>query len=174
MKKTVGSQIQHNLTTSTDTGTTDVIALQQAMQNDYLKELFAVIDRDYNLYKKEFYIVVLTKAERILTNTFRNYFFTRHSCPTPFYDQTVFRYNKALGRVEYLWTVPGKEECIYLAQNASDLPTEEQQLLQYVRMYIDGTLLKLAKKLNKETKEQGILYKKSEKEIEAEKEIVHV
>jgi hypothetical protein len=174
MKQTVGQQINDNLRKSNDFGSVNVIELQHAMQENYIKELRSVIDKDYNNYPQDFYVVVLTKAERILTNTFRNYFFTRHSCPTPFYDQTVFRYNKKAGRIEYLWTVPGKDECVYLAHHASELPTKEQELLSFVRMYVDGTLLKLAKKLNKETQEQGILYKKSEKEIEAQKEITNV
>ncbi len=164
-KKTVGAQIQQNAQSQTDSSQINVMELQQSMQEDYMKELLDLIDKDYHKYPGDFYVVVLTKAERLLANTFRNYFLTRHSCPTPFYDQTVWRYNKKMGRVEYLWTVPGKEECKHILMTHKEIPTEGRQLVQFVWMFFNGELLKLAQKFNKETQEQGILYRKKEEEI---------
>jgi len=161
-KKTVGELVSQNAQNNKNNDSINVMDLQKSMQEDYMNELLAIVDKDHSLYPGDFYVVVLTKAERILTNTFRNYFFSRSSCPTPFYDQTVWRYNKRVGRVEYLWTVPGKDECVYILQNKSELPPSHQQLLKFVIMFFKGVLLDMAKKFNKETQEQGVLYKISE------------
>jgi len=163
-KTTVGQLVYDNLVSSGDQGPVSVVELEHAMQADYLKNLLDRIDKDHDRYSGDFYVVVLTKKEKILDSTFRNYFFTRNSCPTPFFDQSVFKYNKKAGRVEYLWTLPDKKVCAHFAQHHADVPAEEQMLLGFVMNYYNGTLLKLAQKLNNETQEQGILYIKETKE----------
>lgn len=168
-RKTIGEQVLHNLNSSSESGKLSVVELERGMQEEYMNELLDVIDQDYEKYPNDFYIVVLTKNERIIPNGFRNYFFTRHSCPTPFFDQTVFKYNKAQGKVEYIWTVPAKDVCEHLALNASQVVQEERMLLGFVLKYYNGKLLELARELNKETQEQGILYIKDHEEIQREK-----
>lgn len=130
--------------------TFDLTELQRKMQEDYMKELLVAIDRGYLIYPKDFFVEVQTKNEKLLSNVFRNYFIDRETCPTPNYDQSVYRYNRQLGQIEYLWTIPSRDASFHLMDNASVVHKDEQQLLGFVMMYDDGTLLKLCKKLNNE------------------------
>ena len=99
---------------------------------------------------RDFYVVVLTKKERLLQNVIRNYFLTRTTCPTPDYDQTVYKYHHESGYIEYLWTVPNKETCINMKTYALQVPPEQKELLNFVLSFYDGTLLKKAQQLNNE------------------------
>lgn len=135
----------------------DPIELERAMQEDYMKELLDTIDKGIKEYSHDFYITVITKNEKLMPNVFRNYFFHRKSCPTPEYDQSVYRYNRPLERVEYLWTVPSKEACIHLKKNALQVVSEEKGLLNFVLQFYDGTLLRLSKKFNNEKDNSPIL-----------------
>ena len=154
-KKTVGAHAQELLQKTPDSR--DPREIQEGMQEDYMKELHACIDTNYPLYEETFYIVVLTKAEKLMPNVFRNYFCARKTCPTPEYDQSVFRYNKALGRIEYLWTIPGKDVCHHLRDNASQVVTDEKMLLEFVMKFFSGTLLKVAQKYNCEESNENII-----------------
>ncbi len=98
----------------------------------------------------DFYVVVSTKKERLLPNVLRNYFFTRFSCPSPEYDQTVYRYHRADDALEFLWVVPSKDACQHFYNNPLQTSEDERELLEYVLSFLDGTLLNRAKKLNGE------------------------
>lgn len=154
-KKTVGAQASELLEKIPESQ--DPVELERAMQEDYMKELHACINDSYDTYDNVFYITVLTKAERLMPNVFRNYFFARKTCPTPEYDQSVFRYNKELGRIEYLWTVPGKDVCYHLEENAAQVVTAEKMLLGFVLQFLDGSLLKACKKFNEEKSDTNII-----------------
>jgi len=122
---------------------------------------------DYNLFiclkeaKKHFYgdffVVVTTKKERLMQNVIRNYFFARNTCPTPEWDQTVYRYDHQSGDVFFLWVIPAKDVCQHIVMNALTLPPEERQLLEFVMQFHDGTLLKRAKKFNNEQDDSSLL-----------------
>jgi hypothetical protein len=128
--------------------TQDPIELQREMQSDYVDNLIEAAHNNKDNYDDVFYIVVLTKKEKLMQNVMRNYFFTRQSCPTPQYDQSVFMYNPKDEEITYLWTVPDKETCEIFRENA--LQVHERELLQCVLDFYDGTLDKLAEKLNNE------------------------
>lgn len=102
------------------------------------------------LPSKDFFLVVLTKKEKLMPNVLRNYFFFRNSCPTPDYDQTVYQYLKNSDAIEFLWTIPSKDTCHLLIDNKLQVAPEEFELLNFVLQFEDGTLYKLAKKLNGE------------------------
>lgn len=127
-----------------------LVEQQEAMTEDYWKELCACVNDGYSKYKDSFYVVVITKREKLLSNVLRNYFLHRQSCPTPQYDESVYRYNRDAGRIEYLWTVPSKDTCIYLAENKLLVHTSEHQLLNFVLDFYAGKLDLLAKKFNGE------------------------
>lgn len=154
-KKTVGEQSQELLNKKPESR--DPRELERAMQEDYMKELRKCIDESYSLYDNIFYVTVITKNEKLLPNVFRNYFFARSSCPTPEYDQSVFRYNKESGRIEYIWTVPSKDACHHLRDNESQVVTEERMLLEFVLKYFNGDLLKISRKYNKEETDNNII-----------------
>lgn len=147
-KKTVGQEAYSRLIKTPEKA--DPIELQRAMHEDYEKNINECIDRSLKDYYGDFYVVVTTKKERIMQNVLRNYFFGRKSCPTPEYDQTVYKYTRSGGDLEFLWVVPSKDTCELLRDNALNVAPEERVLRDFVLEFYDGTLLKKSKGLNGE------------------------
>ncbi len=133
------------------------IELEREMHTEYEANLFSCIETGKKMYGNSFYVVVITKRERLMPNVFRNYFFSRSSCPTPDWDQTVYRYEKSCDEIEFLWVIPSKDTCEHLTLNALQVAPEERALLGFVLSFSDGTLFKLAKKLNKEMEHSPLL-----------------
>jgi hypothetical protein len=121
------------------------------------KSLFACIDDYKKKCPGDFYIVVITKKERLLENVIRNYFMARLSCPTPDYDQTVYKVHRRDDSIEFMWTIPSKDTCLHIKQNVLAMDPEEQQLVKFVLDFADGTLFKLSKKLNNEMDDSILL-----------------
>ncbi|MFI5332559.1 MAG: hypothetical protein ACHQVS_00490, partial [Candidatus Babeliales bacterium] len=118
---------------------------------DFDKELFACWEQERKKYTGDFYIVVITKKEKLLANVIRNYFFSRQSCPTPDWDQTVYKVSRYLDdAIDYLWCIPSREICQEFIHDPLSVPEEEKQLLSHVLDFNDGTLFRLAKQLNGE------------------------
>lgn len=134
---------------------------QEAMQSEYMKNLVDAVDRGYKKYPGNFFVEVQTKNEPLLPNVFRNYFIDRVSCPTPNYDQSVFRYNREKGEVEYIWTIPSRDACHHIKNNAMEIVREEQQLLRFVLMFDNGTLFLMCKKFNGEELDSPLLTKET-------------
>ena len=126
------------------------IELEREMQSEYMKHLMDCIDAHYEIFPGDFFIQVITKNEKLLPNVFRNYFAARRTCPTPDYDQSVYKYNRFKGTVEYIWTVPSKDSCYHLLQNYNEVAPEERQLLTFVAMFASGELAKVCLKQNGE------------------------
>lgn len=147
-KKTIG-QIATDLSQK-QTEKISIIDQQRSMQEDYMKELLNAVDRGYKKYTNDFFIHVETKIEKILSNVVRNYFIDRNSCPTPNYDQTVYRYNRSKGQIEYLWTIPDRETAHHLLLHSKEVVQEEKELLNFVVKFANGSLFKLCKQLNNE------------------------
>ncbi len=154
-QKTVG-QVSTELKSKKSENYT-AMELQEGMQENYMKELWECIHTNQDLYENVFYIEVLTKHERVLNNVFRNYFFARKTCPTPFYDQTVWHYNKARDKLTYLWTVPSHQDCDYYIHHQNVVVPDERELLSFVLRYKDGTLLRLAQGLNEEKNDLPVI-----------------
>ena len=85
-----------------------------------------------------------------MNNVIRNYFLTRFSCPTPEWDQAVYKYDTKSDSLDFLWVVPAKDICKNLKDNALNIDPSEKELLNFVLSFEDGTLLQLSKKLNNE------------------------
>lgn len=126
------------------------IDLEKQMQSEYMQYLLDCIDAHYHLFPGNFFIQVITKNEKLLHNVFRNYFTARRSCPTPDYDQTVFKYDREKGAVEYVWTIPSRDACYHLLQNAKEVVQEERALLSFVAQFESGELAKICMRLNGE------------------------
>jgi hypothetical protein len=122
---------------------------------DYLPNLISKVEEGKkSMPNSNFYIVVLTKCERLLRNVYRHYFFTRISCPTPDYDQAVYLYRSDKDELEFLWVVPDPRTIRYFMDNVFDIPEEDRCLLKYIFDFNDGKLDKLARSLNGEKEEQ--------------------
>lgn len=141
-----------------DAETTDPIEIQREMQKDYEKNIHECIIRaKKDLGNIDFYIVVETKKERLLENVLRNYFFYRRTCPTPTYDQTVYKYHKEEDVIEFLWVLPSKDTCELFRDNILQIHPEERDLLNYILEFHEGTLLEKCKILNNEQKNNPLL-----------------
>ncbi len=113
-------------------------------------EMLKAVDRGKQTFPDGFYVVVETKKEPKMKNVLRNYFIIRNSCPTPQYDNAVYRYHTQSEQLEFLWVLPSRQVYNMLKEHALEIPLEERQLLQFVLEDGDGTLLKKCKKLNGE------------------------
>ena len=130
----------------------DPIEIQRKMQEDWCNQIDLCISSNMHEYMDDFFVVIITKRERLMQNVIRNYFCARSTCPTPDYDQTVYKYHRKEGMVEYIWTIPDKETCLYLKNNSLFVAPEEKDLLNFVLDFADGTLFKLACELNGDAK----------------------
>lgn len=131
--------------------------IEQMRENltDYEKNVWECVEGCKKKYSDDFFIVVITKNEKLMPNVFRNIFFGRLSAPTPDYDQTLYRYSRADSSLTFMWVIPSRDACIYLKNNANYVIESERHLLKFVLDFADGSLFKLAKKLNGE-KEDSI------------------
>ena len=125
--------------------------LGQDMLSDYMENLWIAVDRGKKELWADFFVVVLQKKERLLDNVVRNQFLYRSSCPTPTYNQSVFRYSFKDDELEYVWSLPDKSSCFMLKANALMVAPEERDMLKFVLDFFDGTLDTLAQTYNKET-----------------------
>lgn len=147
-RETVG-KISSDLIIKTPETTSPIEQMRESL-SEYDKNVWECIERSKATFPGDFYVVVLTKNERLMQNVYRNYFYARLSCPTPDWDQTVYKYKRKNDQVVFMWVIPSKDACEYLTVNQSYVVKEEQMLLRFVLAFNDGTLLKLAKDLNGE------------------------
>lgn len=148
-KKTMGV-IALDLAKSAHDNTHNAHDQMEESLTDWDKNIFECVDRFKAQFPFDFYIVVVTKKERLLENVLRNFFTGRISCPTPDYDQTVYRFDRKKDILEFLWVIPSKDTCLHLREHALQVPLEERQLLQFVLDFADGSLFRKAKELNGE------------------------
>jgi len=119
-----------------------IIDTQREIDKNYFKEIEECIKRvknSENFKNQSFFIVVITKKERLMENVIRRYFVPRLSLPTPAYDQTVWRYNKT-GDLEFIWVVPDHNTCQEIYHNPLLVPKEEKWLKELVNMFMTGQL----------------------------------
>lgn len=148
IKETVGKVATDLMQKTPDSR--DPIELAREMQKEYMKNLMETVNTGKGKWDTDFFVIVITKNEKLLHNVFRNYFFPRLTCPTPDYDQSVFWYKKADEELHYVWTIPSRDASFHLKDNALVVDPSEKLLLNFVLQFEDGTLYKLSKKLNKE------------------------
>jgi hypothetical protein len=130
--------------------TVDPIEQMREQLSEWDKNVQECVAAHKKAFARDFYVVVLTKRERLMQNVFRGYFLARLTCPTPDWDQVVYRYDYKGEYIEFLWVVPDKDSCKLMTDRALEIPDEQRELLQFVLNFSDGTLLRIAKKLNGE------------------------
>lgn len=154
-KKTVGAHAVDRQQLTPETR--DPIEIQRATEQGYINNLIECIKTNQVKYPGDFFVVVISKNEKLLYNVIRCYFFDRSTCPTPDYDQTVFRFNKEKEEAEHIWTIPDKETCLMYLANKDQVVNEEYPLLSNVLRFMNGDLYRLCKKLNKEEVDSNML-----------------
>jgi len=150
-KKTVGQIAVEQQ--QKDPETRSPIEIQQEHEKEYLKNLLECVHTNAHKYANDFFVVVITKNEKLLYNVIRCYFFDRISCPTPDYDQTVFMIRRAQDELVHLWTIPNREACLTYMENKDKVVPEEYAILDNIIRFMNGDLFKLCKKLNHEEDE---------------------
>jgi len=154
-KKTIGA---HSLDLSTkDPGTHSAIDQMREQLEDYEANVHECVQTHLGKFEGDFYIVCLTKKERLMQNVLRGYFFARQSCPTPDYDQSVYKYFREDARLDFLWVIPSADVVNFMKNNPNSVEPEKYALLGFVMQFADGSLLRLAKKLNSEKADSNII-----------------
>lgn len=158
-KKTIGEE-SLDLSKKTSGEKIEAIEVQREIQKgsnsqkSQDEELWDCIDRGRkdSSIEGDFYVIILVKQERHLTNVLRFYYFYRQSCPTPHHDQTVFKYIPKHDEIEFLWSVPDAVSCSKLinALNDDTLHPDQERLAYMSLAFIEGDLDLLCKKINKE------------------------
>ena len=131
--------------------TKDAIEQTNAMLENYPKDIEKCVFRGKNLYPGEdFFVVVIQKQERLMKNVIRSYFFPRRTCPTPNYDQIVYKYTLQNDQIDLIWVIPNREMSIDFVRNRELVPPQAMSLLKYILDFEDGSLTRRMKELNKE------------------------
>ena len=155
-RETVG-KISRDLQIKADVSDHSADEQMQEQLVDYEDHMMQCVRRSKKDYDGNFYIVVLTKKERLMKNVLRNFFMGRKTCPTPEWDQAVYKFDRKSDSIEFMWVVPAKDVCIYMTENCLEIPYGDRELLGFVMDYNDGTLLRLSKKLNGEQGDSPLL-----------------
>lgn len=134
-----------------NTDLASAVDIEQEAHKDYAKYIYDCIADGKKVYPhSNFFVVVETKKEKLLDNVLRNFFFHRRSCPTPTFDQTVYHFTWKDDHIAFLWVIPSKDTCKLFKENILKIHPDERDLLKFILDFEDGTLLKLAKRLNNE------------------------
>ncbi len=156
-KKTVG-EYSYELQQKPDEKINPIDLQRQIHQGNSSEDSFEnqvriAIDRGASTYEGDFYIVVLFRKERVkgLQNVLRQQFFHRKSCPTPEFDQTVYKFHRKDDHLEYLWSVPNWQWAHYMKENKLHFPLDQQDLIQHVDDFFTGKLDQICEKLNKQS-----------------------
>jgi hypothetical protein len=72
----------------------------------------------------------------------------RVSCPTPVYNQAVYKYHRSAGTLEFLWSIPDEARYNWLVKNILNLTPEEQVEGKFCYLMSTGELLKWVIKEN--------------------------
>jgi hypothetical protein len=142
-----------------DPGSHSAVDQMREQLKDYEENVFKCVQDNKDKYQGDFYVVVLTKKERLMQNVLRGYFFARSSCPTPDYDQAVYKCFKKDSRLELLWVIPAADVVNLMKNNPHLVEKSKYGLLGYVLKFADGSLLRQAKELNGEKRDSNILEK---------------
>lgn len=112
--------------------------------------LLECVERGKKENDSDFFIVCITKKERLLQNVIRTYYLHRKTCPTPSWDEAVYRYNRKDDSVEFLWVIPDKQTCELMISLPDQIPLDHAQLQSYVVQMYNGDLFERSKRLNGE------------------------
>lgn len=147
-KKTIG-QLSYDLKKQTP-HMANVLELSKESEKSYIDSLRECVDTSQQRFRGDFFVEVKTVKEQLLDNVLRNKFHALNCCPSPEYDQTVFKFDHKKGQIEHIWTLPDKESSYMLVHYRNQVVPEERQLLNFVINYASGELFKLMKRLNGE------------------------
>lgn len=148
-KETFGEQYLKGI--KAESGVAPVKDIRSGILSEWDKNIFELIEKTRKvLPTRHFYICVTTKREYLVKNTIRNYFESKYDCPTPSYEQVVYKVRQNSTDLEVIWVLPNREACAYLKANRAFVDPKEHELLGYVLRFDKGELDQLAQKENGE------------------------
>jgi len=136
-RKKVGQEAYERLL-SPDTKQS-VVDTQREADKEYFTEIQKTVDA-HKSWDDPYFIVVIHKKERLLENVVRRYFLARRSLPQPEFDQTVWRYDPKTSDLTFLWVIPDRDTCMWMASSPDDIHPEQRHLLGYVMDMLDKKL----------------------------------
>jgi len=137
---TAGKQLDD--TTPAELGS-EMLSQFEGWMTEWIKEGRKVFDGD-------FFVVLNLKVEKSLNNTPHLIPECRQTCPDPFYDQSVWKYERDPDKLEFLWTIPDLGTTKLFRDDPLHCPPDQVQLRGFVLDYVDGTLQKKANGLNED------------------------
>lgn len=96
----------------------------------------------------DFYIISMLLHDEKLNYSIKNKFFATSACPTPMYDQSVYKFKRATQEIEYLWTVPDKLTVEIWSQDKTAMEPENLPLLDMILKFKSGELQRMSDELN--------------------------
>ena len=158
--KTVGQSYMEAQKSERPETAQDILDTQKPAANAYLEELHVTISKGKLTYPQEhvFFIEVFTRQDRLMHMTEVTSFFPRITCPTPTWNQTVYRYSKRDDVLDYIWTVPSRKMCEYYRYEVAPRSDGERLLISFVHDFEDNTLEKIARRLNEEEYQNGLAF----------------
>lgn len=149
----------------------DIIEYRKAMEPEIMSRLYDTVakTRMTDGYSgKDFYVVLLTTAERVLRQPKLTYL-ARKSCPTPVFKQSVWKYKNCSGQLEFLWSIPDSILYYHILQDPVRYLKDKEtaDIARFVILMEDGALLDWVKQENGEkidavikiTNEEGVCLK---------------
>jgi len=145
----IGKQAYNNAL-KTNNDKVEIREFSNELLKDYFPNLIEAVKRGKGKYEGNYYVVVLTKRERLIAKTLRNFFFTTQACPTPGYEQAVYEFDPKDETLDFLWIIPSKDMCADLYKKRYLLEFKSDPLLPFVIDFMEGNLLTRAMLLNNE------------------------
>ena len=139
MKETVGAA-SRRLLLNKDTNQ-GIVDTEKEINKDYFDQCQQCVEREpHKDWKDPWFLVVISKKERLMENVIRRYFFGRKTLPTPEYDQTVWRYHPSSGNLEFVWCVPDKNTTLWLGHDPNAVDTSHNHLVSDVLDFLNNRL----------------------------------
>jgi len=129
----------------------------------YNEELWKAVEEFKPHYKNVLYLEVVPALNEGMNKLYVPQFdltiFSRSCCPTPSINHSVYRYTYEDDELEELWVLPDTITALEMRYFPIESRIDSPDMFKYYLDYKDGTLLKLAKRLNdeKETNDRRIL-----------------
>lgn len=150
----------------------DIIEYRRSMEPEVMSRLYDTVAKSRmqdGYFGKDFYVVLLMTAERVLRQPKFTYL-ARKSCPTPVFKQAVWKYKNASGELEFLWSIPDSIMYYHILRDPVKYLKDKEtaDIARFVVLMEDGALLDWVKQENGEkvdavikiTNEEGVCLKK--------------
>ena len=120
------------------------IDIKSEYEKNYVKKILKAVDDGITKYKDAnfFFLEVLTIRPRALIAVNNAEYIARSSLPMPYYNQTLYIYQKEGEKLDFLWKIPDKRTALHLYFNQDKYSSNNIRYLPYVIEFFNGDLIK--------------------------------